>query len=614
MVPDETEDSFLYVQSAENALKEGFREGFWFGKSEHFLFTFTLYLFTLVLRNGMLAGKTLSILCNAGTMIFIYDIGRKHLPQRALYIALSLIAFIGLGHIWYSTGILSESMFLLATAAAFWMYMEKKPGWALGLLLAVSFFIRVETGFLCIFFGVKSLFDGRWKTLPSLVIVSTAGLMLRLTHLHGETVGLVQETLGLRFGEAVGYHLILKYTEVGLEYSYKQLFGEIHLFWFLTKMLVAFWVVSEILEKPVKKIFTSLPFWLLLFVLLNIIGINIMKYYRLHPATHRHYSYIAPFLALFFGVVIHNFIILFENAFGKRIPAVIAGLSVIVALLLVGGSNPSSAKPQWGEGFFWKMRHYHDIHREVGQWLRENMNSGEGVIFSIPSDNYFSSLPESINIMPWPENRLDYDYYKHNGVRFVVWSNIQTDLDSIRSLSYSRDFLFFRHRLTPPPPAPTGWYGWKSIIYEIDQDFNEREYQIGEFGNGFMVTNPGLGMFMGARADLNILSSRKGIAEVRFYAKSYHINRHLRVILNDEIFSETPVSKSSGWGKENATEIVLKIPIEEGTTRIVLESLEPPTTPASIIGGTDSRLLAFYIHRDILIRMMDEYDSEEQTR
>ena len=123
---------------------------------------------------------------------------------------------------------------------------------------------------------------------------------------------------------------------------------------------------------------------------------------------------------------------------------------------------------------------------------------------------------------------------------------------------------------------------------------------MGEFENGFMVTNPGLGMFMGARADLNILSSRKGLAEVRLYAKSYHVDRHRRIV------SETLVSIANGFGKDHATEIVIKIPIEEGATRLVLEPVKPPITPASIMGGSDTRRLSFYIHRDISIRMIDE--------
>ena len=143
--------------------------------------------------------------------------------------------------------------------------------------------------------------------------------------------------------------------------------------------------------------------------------------------------------------------------------------------------------------------------------------------------------------------------------------------------------------------------GHVSIIYlRIDQDFNAREYQTGEFGNGFMFANPDLGMFMGARADLNILSSRKGLAEVRLYAKSYHVDPRLRVV------GETLVSVASGCGKDHATEIVIKIPVEEGATRLVIEPVEPPITPASIMGGSDTRRLSFYIHRDISIRMIDE--------
>jgi hypothetical protein len=124
IVPDKTEDAFLYVRFAEGALRRGFRAGFLFGRSEHFLYTLLLYLTTLIFRNGMVAGKALSVLFSTLTIIITYKIGVRHFSRKCALYAVFLLSFIGLGHILHAVAVLSESVFMFLAVLSFMIYKE----------------------------------------------------------------------------------------------------------------------------------------------------------------------------------------------------------------------------------------------------------------------------------------------------------------------------------------------------------------------------------------------------------------------------------------------------------------------------------------------------------
>jgi hypothetical protein len=609
IVPDKTEDAFLYVLSAEDALRRGFREGFLFGRSEHFLYTLLLYLATLIFRNGLVAGKALSVLFSTLTIIITYKIGVGHFSRKCALYAVFLLSFIGLGHLLHTVAVLSEPVFMFFAVLSFMIYLDKRTqsvsgrrtrfaaGGLVGIIMAISFWVRVETGLLCLcyflfylvstcspnkFFGRRE----RWREMTAFLLIAAPFAVLRYLAIPEATMTSVTDILGARFGANYGLSefLSILWNNTGMLIWHfagdsilltivfililgagmalytrlpENLFGEqvgakvrnYKLSQMRQSLSVGAQTRPGFSDSPILP-FTSPPILTVLtFVIINLLGISSMKYYRMHPSVYRHFTYLAPFLALLLGMALESIESVLsrlpKNLFGEQVGEQVSrwrGLqsfrhisrpvAALIAIILVAFSVPGLLTLSYKNGFLWRYIHFQDSHKAVGKWVRENLQPADAIIFALPTDAYYSSLsPETNPVFSWPQNRYDYLSYKKNKIRYVVWSDIQTDINNIGTLGLERDFLFFRHRYSPPQPALGGsslsdlggqpiFSGWRSVIYEIVPVTEENLFPIVDYGKGFTIPQNGDNVETGRQfytsCELNIISDRARLVKTSF--------------------------------------------------------------------------------------------------
>ncbi|MCX7000627.1 MAG: glycosyltransferase family 39 protein [Candidatus Sumerlaeota bacterium] len=570
IVPDETEDAFLYVRSAENALRRGFREGFFFGRSEHFLYTLFLYLTTLIFRNGLVAGKALSVLFSTLTIIITYKIGVRHFSRKCALYAVFLLSFIGLGHLLHAVAVLSEPVFMFFAVLSFMIYLDKRnqsasgrwarfaAGGLVGIIMAISFWVRVEAGLLCMCYFLFYLVSKRWRELISFLLIAAPFAVLRYLAIPKATMTSVTDILGARFGANYGWRefLSILWNNTGMliwHFAGDSLLLAIVFILILCAGMALYTRLPENLfgaqvrnyklqtrhgfsDAPILPFTGSPILTVLTFVIINLLGISSMKYYRMHPSVYRHFTYLAPFLALLLGMALESIESVLsrlqKNLFGTQVSRwrglqyikhISRPVAALIAIILVAFSVPGRLTLSYKIGFLWRYIHYQDPHKAVGKWLRENLQPGDGVIFTLPTDAYYSRLrPETNRLFYWSRNRYDYLFYKKNKIRYVVWSDIQTDMNSIGTLGLERDFLFFRHRYSPPRSLVSlpVFSGWRSVIYEIVPVPEENLYPTADYGKGFTIPQKGAKVETGRRfytsCELNIISDRARLVKTSF--------------------------------------------------------------------------------------------------
>ena len=580
IVPDKTEDAFLYVLSAEGALRRGFREGFLFGRSEHFLYTLFLYLTALIFRNGMVAGKALSVLFSTLTIIITYKIGVRHFSRKCALYAVFLLSFIGLGHLLHAVAVLSEPVFMFFAVLSFMIYLDKRTqsasgrrarfaaGGLVGIIMAISFWVRVETGLLCLCYFLFYLVSKRWRELIAFLLIAAPFAVLRYLAIPEATMTSVTDILGARFGANYGWweFLSILWNNTGMLIWHFS--GDSSLLTIVFILILGAGMALYIRSYKLSQMRQSLsvgaqtrpgfsdspifPFGgsptltVLTFVIINLLGISFMKYYRLHPSVYRHFTYLAPFLALLLGMALESIESVLsrlpKNLFGgqvgeqvsrwrglQSIRHILRPVAALIAIILVAFSVPGLLTLSYKNGFLWRYIHFQDPHKAVGKWLRENLQPGDAVIFTLPTDAYYSRpMSEANQVFSWPQNRYDYLSYKKDKIRYAVWSDIQTDMDSIGALGLESDFLFFRHRYSPPQSlvslSDLGgqpiFSGWRCVIYEIVPVTEEDLFPMVDYGKGFAIPQKGDNVETGRQfytsCELNIISDRAGLAKMSF--------------------------------------------------------------------------------------------------
>jgi hypothetical protein len=578
IVPDKTEDAFLYVLSAEDALRRGFREGFLFGRSEHFLYALFLYLATLIFRNGMVAGKALSVLFSTLTIIITYKIGVRHFSRKCALYAVFLLSFIGLGHLLHTTAVLTEPAFMFFAALSFMIYLDKRnqsvsgrrarfaAGGLVGIIMAISFWVRVETGLLCLCYFLFYLISKRWREMTAFLLIAAPFAMLRYLAIPEATMTSVTDILSARFGANYGWweFFSILWDNTGMliwHFTGDSILLTI-VFILILVAGMALYIRSKKLSQmrqslsvgaqtrpgfsasPILPLTDSPALTVLTFIIINLLGISSMKYYRMHPSVYRHFTYLAPFLALLMGMALESIeSALFSRRRGlQSIRHILRPVAALVAIILAAFSVPGQLTLSYKNGFLWRYIHFQDQHKAVGKWLRENLQPGDAVNFTLPTDIYYSRLrPETNQVFYWSRNRYDYLFYKQNKIRYIVWSDIQTDINNIGTLGLERDFLFFRHRYSPPQPASgeSSLYdlggqpifsGWRSVIYEIvPVSKSASGGPTADYGKGFTIPQKGDNIETGRQfytsCELNIISDRARLVKTSFKIDSPRAGR-----------------------------------------------------------------------------------------
>ena len=580
LFPDRTEDAFLYVLSSEGALRSGFRGASLFGRSEHFLYVLFLYITTSIFRNGMVAGKALSVFFSTLTIIITYRIGVRHFTRKcALYTAI-LLSFIGLGHLLHTTAVLSEPMFMFSAVLSFMIYLDTRwisasdklarfaAGGLLGITMAISFWVRVETGLLCLCYFLFYLVSKRWREMTTFLLIAAPSTVLRYLAIPEATMTSVTDILGARFGANYGWRefFSILWNNTGMllwHFAGDSILLTIVFILILGAGLVLFirnYKLSQMRKRlndgaqtrpgfpdsPILPLPNSPALAALTLIIINLLGISSMKYYRMHPSVYRHFTYLAPFLALLLGLALERIEFalsrLPENLFGEQVGArikrrcglryvghILRAVVAIATLLLAALSVPGQLTLSYKNGFLWRHIHFQDPHKAVGKWIRKNLQPNDAVIFSLPTDIYYSRpLSETNQVLSWPQNRYDYQYYKKNKIRYVVWSDIQTDMNNIGTLGLERDFLFFRHRYSPPQPLinlndlseQPVFSGWRSVIYEIVPVQEEKLFPAIDYGMGFTIPqqrdNSESGRQFYATGNLNIITDHPCLVKTSF--------------------------------------------------------------------------------------------------
>ncbi|HOE62604.1 MAG TPA: hypothetical protein PKW18_00535 [Candidatus Sumerlaeota bacterium] len=581
-VPDAPEDAFNYVNYADKAIRDGYWGHSFFGREAHFLFTFLLYILALIFRSGYLGGKILSLASTTITIVLVYDIAIKRISRRCGLYAAALLSFTSLGWLTNALAVLSEPLFMCLSVLTMWLYVEKKPSWLIAIVIAVSLWVRLEAGF---FYPVIFLFYAstrKWRDMVILTVIGTISVAARYILIPSGTMGWASKVLSERFGKNYGMaelgaillkNINLLVYQLGADSAY--------LCWMYKIIFGIGFVLCLCFRQKSRDIF----FFKVLFVLaINVLGLSIMKYKRVHPSAERHYVYLAPFFAILIGASFDGI----ENFFGSaaarfekksiirflgymRIPVYCA--CIVLFFLLGAFSNRNSWRLQTRYGFLWKHVHFHDMHKIAGKWIQEHIKPGEGIIFSLPTDQHYSKIKEKNSIYVWSADRLDYNYYIKNNIRYVVWSDIQSDYYRIRALGRDRDFLFFKFRLAPDNGHH--WYGWRSVIYEIDHDFGANSPIAIGCGNGFLPRESGK-YLMNTVAHLNVFSEKRQRVKIFFQAEALDAPRTLLVKQRGIKLGEFSLPMRMGAELDNATSGTFWMQSEgEGVATILLESPEP---------------------------------------
>ena len=523
-----------------------------------------------------MAGKALSVLFSTLTIIITYKIGVRHFSRKCALYAVFLLSFIGLGHLLHTVAVLSEPMFMFFAVLSFMIYLDKRTqsvsgrrarfasGGLVGIIMAISFWVRVETGLLCLCYFLFYLVSKRWRELISFLLIAAPFAVLRYLAIPEATMTSVTDILGARFGANYGWRefLSILWNNTGMliwHFAGDSLLLTIVFILILGAGMALYTRLPENLfgaqgrnyklqTRPGFSDSLILPFsgspilTVLTFVIINLLGISSMKYYRMHPSVYRHFTYLAPFLALLLGMALESIeSVLYRlprNLFGEQVSRwrglryirhILRPVAVLIAIILVAFSVPGLLTLSYKNGFLWRYIHFQDPHKAVGKWLRENLQPGDAVIFTLPTDTYYSRLrPETNQVFYWTWNRYDYLFYKKNKIRYIVWSDIQTDMNSIGTLGLERDFLFFRHRYSPPQSLVSlsdlsgqpVFSGWRGVIYEIVPVLKGNLFPTADYGKGFIIPKKGDNVETGrqfyASCELNIISDRARLVKTSF--------------------------------------------------------------------------------------------------
>jgi hypothetical protein len=572
IVPDTTEDAYLYIRSAEKAAIHGSWSSYNFGKREHYIFTFMLYTATEIIRNGMLAGKLLALIFSSGTLYLVFQIGIKYFNRRTALGAIIILSFIALGHLAFALSVLSDSMFTFASTLILFLYLEKRSIYLISLLAAISFWIRVETGFLCLCFGIFLILEKRWKDIIRYGLITSSAMVLRILYIKGSTLSSVKGTLSVRFGRASGLYHFLNIVGQSVENMFRQISGESLLLMYLFILLFISSLIIIIFDKKRKLPSSSHVPRIIIFLLVNILGICIMRYKNIHPMSYRHFTYLAPFFAILISVSFDTVLEALERKFSLKIHNAIFVVLTFFMIITVAFTHKKSYGFHFKEGFIWKQMHFTDSQKAVNKWLKKNLNPGDGVILSLPSDNYYFKNTSENKTYGWDvKNRYNYSFYRENNIRYVVWTNLQTGTNDISALSREQDYLFFKYRFTPEEKS--GWYGWKSVIYEINQHFNQDDYLACDYGDGFIMSMSPDNRVMSGKSNLCIYSPLSRRVRVSFKAECIRQNTVIQIKSENKIIHEEIISDIE-TNSEYFKELSFLVEIDERMNSINLKQIQ----------------------------------------
>ena len=594
-VPDAPEDAYHYITSADRALIGGFRKVAFFGQRTHYLYTLLLYSFALVFRNGFWAGKILSLISGVLTVIVLYDLSLKSFSRKSGLYAVALLSLAAVGHLESAMGVLPDSFYTLMAVCAFWLYLTRKPSWVVALTVVACLWIRVEAGFIWGAFFLMYLFSRRWK--EGLIFCGLAALASLWVYLSipKEEVSTVSKILSDRFGGKGGAAEICRIMKGNWFRIMNHLAADsryLHILYpavLLAGGLASLkrWRNFFALRTPVSQV--------TFFLGINFMGIVAMKYMRFHPGAERHFTYFIPFVALLLGCAFETLEVALGRAgvprLSRHAQAIIYAGVLAAVFFLSAFSFPSSWGLRGRYGFLWKFAHYHDGHKAVNRWLNENLKPGENFVLTLPTDSYYVKAPKENNRRLWPQNRLDYRYYLKNKIRYVVPSDIPTDLSAVHQITTGEDYLFFKHRYSPHKEMDC--YGWKSFIYEIVRDFDLSLLIGADYEKGFSALETN-GRRMKRYAQLRVNAGKSPCVKISFQAEALDAPRTLLVKQRGIKLGEFNLPMRKVAALDNATSGTFWVQSEgEGVATILLESPEPIAASFKTDGKDDNPFVIF---------------------
>ena len=543
-VPDIWEDSYNYILYADRARLKGFG-GFWFGKTQHFLFVGIYYVLHLILNHAYLTGKLISFIASLITLILAYRLLERRASKRAAIFSALFLGMVCVTYNIFTVAILSGPLFALLIFLAFYYCYEGK-GFLFGLALGAAFITRHETIVAAFALYVILLMHRRWKPLfRSLVVVAPVMLIWKIFLLSGTSKSGIREVFIERYGPIKGVWQLWEYIREGF-YRISILFSG---FANVVSLIVALIAIASLII-GISRLYrgrkrdVSLSIDAFVFIFINLGVLVLMKYLRLHPFHTRHLVYLFPFTVVIVSLSIDHILTILQEKTSERnyrflkIPVYLVFPMVMAAHFLVTNHEERFYDPEYSCYSHYKYRKI--ASRKAGEKLKELRKEGEKVLYTLPSLYRFADLNMQNSVFFWPRNPFDYEWFQKKDVTWAVWTNLRVSMNELpATLEKGEDYFFYKHVYTP---ERRGLY---PIIYRINENY--------EGGTKYANLIPNKGwdkisdreFYLESSADMIIVGNPKPYYILEFEVKAREKDRVLKISYPSYEFAAFRVSSDS---------------------------------------------------------------------